>query len=116
MSLELNLAKIVTDTGRDTLAGREEGESSRKALNLDNFGTIEDILIVVPTHVRVITPSFFIGLLAGSLRDRRAAEHVQLKGATPTTQQMWERAKSAMFGTYSPFDNLPKMRARASMW
>lgn len=102
----VDLSQIARDETRDTLAGRSEGEASRNSLKLGAKGILMDLEIRIPRHVRVITPSFFIGLLGGSFRDRASAERVRLSGATATTIDMWERAKSAMFGSFSPFDNL----------
>lgn len=103
----IDLGLIATDPARDTLSGRPEGEASRGTLNLGD-NVVDEIEVVVPPHVRVVTPSFFIGLLAASLKDVEAARRVHIQGATPTTEKMWERARSAMFGTFSPFDNLPR--------
>lgn len=67
------MAKIdfnqLTENGRvHNLTGRDVGRRARESLNLDGFDeSNETVDVLIPDHIFLVTPSFFIGMFAKSV-------------------------------------------------
>jgi len=59
----------LTEGGRvHNLTGRDLGRRAREQLNLEELDKSDDeVRILVPDHIYLITPSFFIGMFAASV-------------------------------------------------
>lgn len=111
MPMKIDLANIAVDVHRDTISGRATGEAAAQRLNLP--ATLDEdhrLVISVPSHVRVITPSFFIGLLSTVLRSYRTKDDakavVALDGASDATTFNFDHALSTIVSPGTPFDKL----------
>ncbi|WP_282608423.1 hypothetical protein [Pelagibius sp. Alg239-R121] len=115
----IDLSEIATDRRRDTISGRETGRATRERLGVSEQITGSDqVEIRIPEHVRVITPSFFVGLLASdislleSIDD--AKEVFTLTNASDTTQLNFDHAVSTILGRGSPFDSIQSRQKKFS--
>jgi len=66
---EINLERCTKGGRIHNLAGKNWGESVRKAFGVDRLDQLPGpIPVIVPEHVYAISPSFFLGLFSRSLR------------------------------------------------
>lgn len=62
----------------DVLMGRRAGEAVKAIAGLNSISKKDDIIIVTPAG-KTVTPSFFIGMLQGSVDEFKNAEEVMDK-------------------------------------
>ena len=93
---------------RDTLSGRREGEQAQQEYGIgdDSRESEEGITLILPTSIRVFTPSFFMGLLwKVALKfstARKARTMISVVGASEVTQQSLEHALNTLLSPRSP--------------
>lgn len=116
-AITIDLARIVQERSRDIISGRPTGRSARDMYGLVSpVGKDESIEVLVPEHIRVVTPSFFMGLLSiavsemNSLSD--ALSRITLINASDTTHLNLDHALRTLLATGSPFEGLKKQRRR----
>lgn len=107
------LTEIARDPERDTISGRDTGRAARLRFGLSHpLGAEDDIAIVVPDHVRVVTPSFFVGLLSKAIANLGspgdAYRRVRLQNATDTTNLNFLHAITTLLSAESPFSGVGK--------
>lgn len=63
----LNLEQIL-DSGQKVVSGKERGIDARAVFDLDKIDrSDEHVVVVVPNDVKVITPSFVLGMFSPSV-------------------------------------------------
>lgn len=61
---------ILTREGARVLIGHEKGLAARARLELDALdGVADEVTVVIPDHLRTLTPSFVQGLFAKSIHN-----------------------------------------------
>jgi hypothetical protein len=69
MTREIDLGELTRDGTVHNLSGHERGVAAREYFHLDELeASDEDIRVVVPLDVYTLTPSFFQGMFARSVR------------------------------------------------
>ena len=117
----IDLLEIAADRSRDTISGRRTGEAARDRYDLNSPLEPEEILrIMVPQHVRVITPSFFVGFLARAVSNMgspsEARMRVRLENASSTTKLNLAHALTSLLTTDSPFSALQNKPTRKRLF
>lgn len=108
--MTIDLGKIAVEKNRDTISGRATGERARAVLDVDADHVRDVIEIVVPEHVKVVTPSFFIGLLEDVVPALVRPEAVRILGANTDTKLNLDHALNTIATTASPFGDLLRTR------
>ncbi len=112
--MRIDLIEIAKSDSRDTISGRPTGSAARERFNLTDFhaSPANQIDIYVPDHVRVVTPSFFIGLLGGSIGEGVSLDEAQnlvhLHNESDTTSLNLKHALTTMLRKKSLFSNVSK--------
>jgi hypothetical protein len=103
------MAKSVIDLGRyvtsgvTVLAGRERGEEARSALDLDRKDSVEEFTVVIPRTLATVTMSFFLGLLAPTVRKLGATEfRSRFDFQGPDSEELREELIAKALRTASP--------------
>lgn len=66
---EISLLPLTGDGEVRNLSGHERGKAARQMFELDRLdGTTAPVRVVVPEHVYTLTPSFFQGMFAKSVK------------------------------------------------
>lgn len=110
----VDIANIPNSETRDTLSGREEGRAAIEALAVHEQAIDKacEIVVRVPEHTKLITPSFFIGLLSKLVSNKpldEAGVKITLDGqADSVTSENLEVALANLQLTDSPFAKLKK--------
>lgn len=68
MMVEMVELNKVLDRGQKVISGKDRGIDARKSFGLDKLDQSNDhVVIVVPDDVKVITPSFVLGMFSPSV-------------------------------------------------
>ena len=68
MTKQIDLAPLTAGGAVAVISGRERGEGARRDFDLPGLDTLEETInVLVPEHVRAITPSFVLGMFGASV-------------------------------------------------
>lgn len=116
----INLAEIAADPNRDTISGRSAGEAARKRLGLEEIHDRAMVRIDIPAHVRVVTPSFFIGLLGDTVSSSRTYEEAKarfvLSESSAVTRMNLDHAIAGLFRSGTAMSQSSGSRSLFGSW
>lgn len=100
----LDLSPLTEDGRVHNLTGRELGQRARKSFDVETLDSSDDpVDVIVPDHVYLITPSFFIGMFAKSVAGRGSVdaffEKYKFQSAPQVLRQVHDAAKRAYLVT-----------------
>ena len=109
--MQIDLIELAQDPQRDIISGREVGRRAAGRFELTHpVGPGQDIVIILPDHVRVVTASFFTGLLSRAVANMGSADEarrrVVLNRASDTTKLNLFHALNTLLAKRSPLDSL----------
>lgn len=92
----LDLTKLVKDPESKVISGKDRGINARKEYDVDSLDTVSDrITVVLPQYIKIITPSFVMGMFSKSVLELGSVDAFMNKYEFQTSSLVLEQIKNA---------------------